>query len=793
MNRLINLVYRHPLAVILCFAAAFVAAGFVHNRYAYFDFSFRTMAPRGTVELQRADEFEEIFGRGSNMYLVVFRHPDALSQKHLALVDRLTTSIEALEATASVLSVTNANDVRALDDALDVGPFIESLPLSPTDHEAAVERLMADVLLHNTLFSPDGTTVALLVRLHEPRASGDEATFLKANFEQLEELLAEEAPGVEFYLVGIPYQDSVLFGHVNSDTARVIPLGMLLLGGMLWLAFRRVRAVWMPLLAISVASVLTLGVMSGAGVPMAVLTGNGVMILLVAVIALSSAVHVMNRYEEDLVAAGGDPDRSRAALGVSMRHVGRACLLTSVTTAVGLASLASSDIPNIRQFGLVGAAGIVFAWAASVVLLPSLMVLAGRRKPPTPRVFAASDRLGRLLDGTTRLVLARPRALVTVTLLLAAGALWIATNVEIDNRYRRDLFPDDPTVLAMDFVDEHLSGAFPLDIMVRGSQPDAVKDPQVLRAMDEVAQALATLPAVSRVNSPVPWIRKMNRAMSGDDPAFDRVPDSAEAVAQYLLLFEMAGSDSEFDRMVSYDYSTARMTAMTTDLKPDQFDQLITEFRRLVEEADFPEGVEVFEAGGTPLFHSLTGRLITTLLRSLYIAVPVVLLVIAWSFRSVRLAALSVLPNILPLTLGLALLGLAGISLRFTTIIAFPLAFGLAVDDTIHFLARWREERARGRDNAEAIRLTMRSTGRAMVLTTAFLTGALAVMMVSEFLGLVHMSLLVMVILFGALLGDLLLLPALLALFAGDQVDVTGVAGHQHRSTGVTNAAGDPS
>ncbi len=155
------------------------------------------------------------------------------------------------------------------------------------------------------------------------------------------------------------------------------------------------------------------------------------------------------------------------------------------------------------------------------------------------------------------------------------------------------------------------------------------------------------------------------------------------------------------------------------------------------------------------------------MLRSLYIAVPIILIIIAWSFRSLRLAALSLLPNVLPLTLGLAMLGVAGISLRFSTIVAFPLAFGLAVDDTIHFLARWREERASGRDNAEAIRLAMRNTGRAMVLTTLFLTGGLMVMMVSEFLGLVHMALLIMVILVGALVGDLLLLPALLTLFAG--------------------------
>jgi len=764
MNRLVNLVYRHPLAIVVCFAVAFVVAGFVHSRYGYFDFSFRSMAPRGTIELQRSDELEEVFGEASNMYLVVLHHPDALGPQYLDIVDRLTTRIEALEGTGSVLSVTNANDVRSHGDALDVSPFIEQLPLSPAEHAAVVKRLMDDELLLNTLFSPDGTSVALLVRLEEWLADPADR---QLNFQALDVVLDEEAPGAEIYLAGVPYQDAVLWSHVNSDSARMLPVSLLVYGVLLWLAFRRVRAVWMPLLAINVAAVLTLGAMSGAGVPMALLTGSGMLMLLVSVIALSSIVHVMNRYEEDLVRAGDDLERRKGALAVSLRHVGAACFLTSMTTAVGLLSLASSEIPNIRQFGLVGAAGIVFAWAASVVLMPSLMVLTERRRPPEPRVFASRDRLGRLLDRVTALVLARPRQVVIVALLLVAGSLWAITRVEIDNRYRQDLFSDSPMVVAMDFVDEHLSGAFPLDIMVRGSHPDTVKDPRVLRAMDRLAQGLVGLPAVSRVNSPVSWIRRMNRAMAGGDPTFDRVPDTAEAVAQYLLLFEMEGGDSEFDRMVSYDYSSARMTAMTTDLKPQLYRDLIAGLRRLVDEADFPDGVEVFEAGGTPLFHSLTARLITTLLRSLFIAVPVILVIIAWYFRSPRLAALSFLPNVLPLTLGLALLGATGISLRFSTIIAFPLAFGLAVDDTIHFLVRWREERAGGRDNAGAIGATMRTSGRAMVLTTVFLVTGLSVMMISEFLGLVHMCLLIVVILVGALLGDLLLLPALLVLFAG--------------------------
>lgn len=202
---------------------------------------------------------------------------------------------------------------------------------------------------------------------------------------------------------------------------------------------------------------------------------------------------------------------------------------------------------------------------------------------------------------------------------------------------------------------------------------------------------------------------------------------------------------------------------LTHDEPPEEYEATIERLRELTRE--LPEGIKIFESGELPLFHSSSRYLISTLVRSLYLALPLIVIVIGLSFGSLRAAALSTIPNVLPLTFGMAFIAVVGISLRFSTIVPFPVALGLAVDDTIHFLARYRSERRAGASVQMAVKTTLRTTGRAMVTTTVFLIGGYLVLTASSFLAAVHMGIVSIAILITALFGDLLVLPSLLLLF----------------------------
>lgn len=764
MRRLTDLVLLRPRLVLAAFLVVCAAAAWVHIERGRWDFSYESMAPKGTPEVALFDRYRDDFEDDSaTAFIIGFSADPLITNDNLAMIERITSRLDALDDTGSVVSLTNVADIRAAGDELDVSEFVDEIPVAGVALAPLTARLVSDPVVSGGLISPDGRTTVIIGRMTDWAADPE---IREVYFGQVADILADEE-GVDFYLAGIPYIDNVLMGNIGRDTNRMMPLSVAVLGVLVWVAFGRMRATWMTLAPCFIAGTLTLGAMAVLGVPMTLLTGEPVLMLLIMVIGMSDGVHILNRYEEDL--GQGGEGGWRGALVSTMRNMGRACLLTSVTTAVGFAALATSNVPTIREFGIFGALGIMLAFVGAVVFLPAAVAATERRKPWRVPPTRGSDPLDRLLIASATPAIRHPKTIIAAGLLVVVASVVAMGAIRVDNRYSRDLKPDNPALVSMDFLEKAFGGAFVLELVVDAGEPDGIKNPALLNAMDEVRAGMEGHELVSKVFSPVTFIKKMNRAMNAGSAEFFSVPSSPEAVAQYLLLFEMAGGDSEYDRMISYDYSKARMAAYTSELAPEEYEDVIARLRALVAErfGSFGDSVEMYEAGGTPLFYTVSSSLISTLMRSLYLAMPVIVVITAFAFRSVRLGLLSVLPNVIPITVGLGLLGLTGISLRFSTIVAFPIAFGLAIDDTIHFLNRYRLEMRAGAGHEEAVRAALRTAGRAMVLTTVFLIAGFGIMLASNFLAMVHMSITLCVILVAALFGDLLVLPALLQVFGG--------------------------
>lgn len=759
MQRVFDWIARRPWTVVALFVAAFVAAATVQARYSRYDMSYRTMAPRDTPEFAIFENFVEVFGESNDVFLIAFAADPMVTNENLAMIETIGDAIESLEYTRTVTSIANVKDIRGAGDTLDVVEFVGDLPLDDVALADARARLLADPIVGGTLLSADGTTTAIVVRIVEPE-EGVEKLF--PYFEFVDRTLAEAGGDrIDFHLAGYPHMQRVLMGTMISETQVLFPLVLSTMAVLLWLVFRSVRAMWMPLVPVVVASTAALGLLTACGLPMSLLTGQGVLATLLLVIGLADGVHLLNRYDEDRAAAPDDD--ATKVLGRTVAHVGAACALTSLTTAIGFVSLAFANVTGVRDFGVFGAAGIGFAYAGAVVLLPALMLLTERWR--RPHVRRGEDTIDRVLTGVTSFVVRFRRPIIACALIVLAGSAAMVPLAVVDNRPSLDLGAEHPARQGLDFLERRLGGAYPLDIVVEGAGPDAVKSPALLEAIERVRAGVEALPTVSRVTSPGEYIRKMNRAVHGGDPEAYALPASPEAVAQNLLLFEMGGGDGEFDRLVTYDYAFARMSAQTVDCPPDDFQTILDRIDALASDG-VPDGARIYASGESPVWYTATRELIGTLISSLYFAMPLVFAVTAVAFRSWRLGVLSVLPNLLPLTLGLGILAPLDITLRFSTITAFPVAFGLAIDDTIHFLARYHAEVRAGARPEEAVRRTIRTTGRAMLVTSVLLIAGFSVFYASSFVGILQVAILISVILLAALFGDLLLMPALLLTFA---------------------------
>jgi predicted RND superfamily exporter protein len=766
-DRLATLVVRRPFAVIGLFVALCAGAAWIHAQNARYDFSFHTMAPTSTEAYARWIRFVATFGNDNDTYLIGFRDDPLLTNENLERIARITERLEALDITATVTSLTNTLDIRGEGDVLDVVEYVGDIPVSETELAELGRRFADDEILVGNMISEDGKTTAIVGRILPGYSDPEIRT---AYFDLVDEILADESAGnVEFHTAGIPFMDANIMRHMLRETRVLIPAVLIVMSVSLWLVFGSLRMIWMPITPIVIAAIVTLGTISGVGLPMSLLTGQGFLTTLIVVIGLSDGVHLMNRYGEDLAAGGPDPDR-KEALRSTLRHVGRACLLTSVTTAVGFGALAFSDIPTTREFGIFGAYAIGLAYLGAVVFLPACIVATDKIRFRSPRPPGDDGWMTRGLSAAAEFSIARPRTVLAAGIIVFLASAALSTRVRVDNRFTQGLRYNDPGRVATRFFDTNMGGTYPLEIIVEGDAPDAAKSPEVLAAMERVRVGLEAMPNVAKVYSPVVYIKKMNRALAGGGDESYSIPETGDAVAQNLLLFEMAGGDGEFDRLITYDYSTVRMVAFLHDMPPPEYRKIVDRLREIASE-NLPPGIRIYESGGEPLFHTVTERLVGTLIRSLYLVMPVAFVIIGVAFRSFRFAVISILPNLLPLTIGLGFLGAADISLRFSTVIAFPVGFGLAIDDTIHFLARYGEERRSGLSCLPAVRRTLVTSGRAMILTTGMLILGYVTMLLSAFLGVVHMGLVIIVILAAALFGDLLVLPATIVLF--DRAETT--------------------
>jgi predicted RND superfamily exporter protein len=314
-----------------------------------------------------------------------------------------------------------------------------------------------------------------------------------------------------------------------------------------------------------------------------------------------------------------------------------------------------------------------------------------------------------------------------------------------------------PTEKATRLAERKLEGVVRMQITLQG-QPGAMKDPRVLSAMREMQTWLSRHPDVASTLSLATFVREMHRVVVGK-PA---IPDTRAAVASLLL---MAEGEERMGRFVDYPYSKARILIGAVDMGARKYLPLAKKVDALAKRLFGPLGVKARVTGTSLVAYRGINRLVLDLLTSLSLAFGVIAVVLICVFRSVRVGLLSLVPNIMPLSVGLGFMSLAGMRLEPATVIVFSIALGIAVDDTIHFVARYREEALGGRSPAEAVQVAIRTAGRAMVFTSLVLVTGFAATLTSNFPGSAHFGMVNIVILSTALLTDLTLTPACLMVF----------------------------
>lgn len=654
------------------------------------------------------------------------------------------TAIVVIEASeGDVLSHARLDEIRALADELRERPEIARVD-AITDHPASAAvakgNTPARAWLHSApivplLLAEDERAAALVVRLD---FGSDELERTTAAMRAIDEVVARHdgALGLRMRTGGVPAIRAAFVRDVVADQLRLVPACIALIVLVLAALLRRAWQVLVPLVLALVPMLLLAGAMGWAGAPIGLLS-QGYFILL-PVIAVADGIHLVMRTGE--LGRIDHSDRDRLIVE-GCRRVGLSCFATSATTAVGFGSLALSSMPMLRAFGLWAAGGVMVAWLVLLFAGPLLLSLAEDLRGHPRGV----TRLEGWLVRATAIARRRPLLVVIVALAIAGAASWRARDIPVDNRLSDLVDAREPAARASAVIDARLGGVLSLELELSG-EPGSFAQPQRMAATDELERWLAAQPEVRAVIGPATLLRASGASIA-----------DADALQRGLRRLDDAGLRAG---VLDAAAERARISVRVTDAGGLAFAALE---ERVLARARELDGVGVISTGTTALAYHGVNRIAGELRTSLLGAFVVVTLTIAVVFRDVRLGIAAIIPNGVPLAIGWAAIAI-GLG-HFDPLggIVLAVALGIAVDDTIHLVARARESYLEEPDEDPLVN-AVRGTGMPCTITSLVLAAGLALFLLSSFPPLRVLGGLGATVIIAALVCDLWLLPAVLRL-----------------------------
>ncbi|MFC1618821.1 RND family transporter [Candidatus Neomarinimicrobiota bacterium] len=748
-NKLADWLLRYPFLWIgFILIATVILGSFARNVRP--DFTLEQFYPRNDPEVEYFRWFKEEFEPDDNIFMIGFQRDDLWTNVQVWQdIDAMSTRFEEIEGVTEVISLTTWEDIRGAQGELIVEQIVEQLPTSPAELARLKERVLDDPLLGQFLISTDGRSTAIFVEIDSQSQTYESRA---AVIRELQAITGEYTD-YDFHYSGVPYIRNTYVDLMQAEQFRanslVAPLAIIFL----FLAFRNVRGILLPLAVIIMSVIWAVGWMGLFRVNFDMMTT--IMPSILIVVGLADSIHLMLKYHEE---RDSGKDR-KTALRATIEKLGMATFMTSLTTAVGFAALISASIVPMRNFGTFTALGVLGAFVISIIFLTlTMMYLKPLRKdrggaPKTGLVERWLQQCQRVTEQKPKMILA------TGVLVIGVVGLGIL-RIDIDTHMIEDVSESSQVIQDLRFFESEMSGVVTMEIILTGSELGAAKSPKMLSAAENLEGYLRGVEGIKSVLSPALIIKDLNQAMHDGDPTFYTIPDSQELIAQYLLLASLSGKDP-FENYITYDETRCRVTARMLDVGSKKSAVILAGLKTFIGD-NLPPEYDVRVTGTTKLIQSVNRQVSYDLVSSLALAFGIVSILMALLFRSLRWVVLSLIPNVVPLLIIAGTMGYLGIRLRSTTAAVFSVAFGIAVDDTIHFLSRIKLELNEGYSLEEASRNSLLYTGKAIVLTSLLLIVGFGILLISDFRSSFEFGLLSVLTILSALLADLYLLPVLI-------------------------------
>ncbi len=690
------------------------------------------------------ERFRDEFG-GTRTLIIALEAPHRdrlLSQDAFEFIDRASAEIERVEAVERVSSLATATIVDGRGDDLDVRRLFKDLD-SKTPAEVG-RRALDDDLIRGDLISEDGTVASLIVFFDERRIDDIRAGVL----ERIRRIATEGAPKDFRVHFNGSLEISETYNRITLDNqTKFTPPILLLTILAIFVMFRSWRYTLVTLGAVLVSVVWTLGLYDLVGFNYNVL--SSMIVPLVIVLAISDDVHIIQHY--------GEARRKRSAeeaFTSTVAHLFAPLLGASGTTALGMMSLATSNVVAVREFGMGSAIGVMVDFVLSIVLVPTILGWMKPERAPAPQQAWFEGPMRAVAAFTT----SRSRLVVAVSVVLTAVSVAGLVRLRVDTNHINFFSPAHPLGSSARTIDGKLSGIYSFQVFLEGPA-GSLHQPDALKRMDRLEAELRKLDFVRKVTGLPDYVKRVHRELGAS--RVEEIPDDPATVAQELFVFGLGDEGrAELTRVTASDYSKAQITINLASMSSDLVFEQVEIADRLAAEAFEGTGIRTTVTGSGRLFATLDHYLVRSQVSSFATAFFTVFAVIFLVFRSWRFGLLCIIPNLFPVLAVFGIMGWLGISLNVATVMLASVALGVVDDDTIHFVSRYRKEVGRGASTDEAIETATAHEGRAALTTAIINSCAFAVLALSEYKPSAWFGGMLALTMIVAFLAEIFVLPA---------------------------------
>ncbi len=751
MKQFGEFILAHPKSVlfgltILLFVSIFPASNIRT------DFNLEGFYPDEDPVIADYEKLEEEFGRDDNSIIIGFKTDSLFTEKVLLDLQSITGQLEEIDFLAEVLSILDTQEIKSENGQLTFDPYFELENISNEQLSNIKENITLDPFLNGALINSSGNATAIVLTINE-----EENTFFNRNYiiDSINGVLDEYRSDYEFHISGIPYFRNQYVNLLNGEIVMYIAISSILIILLLWYIYRTIWGVLFPMVIVWSTLLLTVAIIQLTGGYLEIMSSTIAPILLC--VGVADAIHMISKYD-DARESGFSKHNSIIEM---LKTLGSATFLTSLTTAIGFATLFTSTVMPMRRFGIYTAVGVLIAYLVTIFFLPVILSRLKSKRIFDEKSGSFYPLLQKWLNKLAGLNRLNYRKVVifglSVTIIFSIGF----TKIEVNGKVFDDVGDDTELMQDSRFFSDQIAPQFPMEFLINTEEPDGALSADLLQRVSQFEQKLLEYPEIHRVVGFHTLIAEVHRVLSDGKRSEDLdypLPESDQAIAQYTLLMEINEAD-ELYNLVDFDYRKLRITAQTEDAGSKRINEIRDEFRSEMEKL-FPDE-EVTVTGTTILSADLTDKIVYSLAWSIMLAIFAITFIMAMLFKSFKMALIALVPNLIPLIIVGGVMGFAGVDIKPSTAVIFTIALGIAVDDSIHYLARFRIEYLKSKAMLPSLTATTVRTGRAIIVTSLILIAGFGTLITSAFTSTAMMGILVCTTIFGALLADLFVLPSL--------------------------------